>query len=97
VSAWTPSWSGDLHAGRIETSLMVAVAPDRVRLDRAEPGDLRPLDEILPLLRAGGVRPVSANGVLGDPAGASPEEGSCLLDQAVDDLLAALEAFGVRP
>ena len=94
VSAWSPSWSGDLHAGRIETSLMMAVAPDRVRLDRAEPGDLRPLDELLPLLRAGGVRPVSANGVLGDPAGASPEEGSCLLDQAIDDLLAALEASG---
>jgi creatinine amidohydrolase len=37
---------------------------------------------------------VSANGVLGDPAGASPEEGSCLLDQAIDDLLAALEASG---
>ncbi len=48
VSAWSPSWSGDLHAGRTETSLMLAIAPDRVRLDRAEAGDPRPLDALLP-------------------------------------------------
>jgi creatinine amidohydrolase len=88
VSAWSPSWSGDLHAGRIETSLMLAIAPDRVRPDRAAPGDVRPLDELLPLLRADGVRSVSANGVLGDPTGASPEEGVRLLDHAVTGLLA---------
>jgi len=92
VSAWSPSWSGDLHAGRTETSLMLAIAPERVTLDRAEPGDTRPLDELLPLLRAAGVRPVSANGVLGDPAGATPEEGVRLLDRAVDGLLAHLAA-----
>ena len=33
----------------------------------AEPGDQRPLAVILPELRAGGVRAVSSNGVLGDP------------------------------
>jgi len=90
VSAFSPSWPGDLHAGRIETSLMLTIAPDRVHLDRAEPGDGRPLDELLPLIRAHGVRPVSANGVLGDPAGASPEEGAQLLDRAVDGLLATV-------
>ncbi len=89
VSAWSPSWSGDLHAGRTETSLMLAIDPGRVRLERAEPGDPRPPDELLPLLRARGVRWVSANGVLGDPAGASPDAGRELLDRAVEDLLAA--------
>jgi creatinine amidohydrolase len=93
VSAWSPPWSGDLHAGRTETSLMLAIAPERVRLDRAEAGDTRTLDELIPLLRATGVRPVSANGVLGDPAGASPEEGRRLLDQAVDALMTALAAL----
>ncbi len=94
VSAFSPSWpGGDLHAGRIETSLMLTIAPDRVRLDRAEPGDMRPRDELLPLIRAHGVRPVSANGVLGDPAGADPEEGALLLDRAVGGLLAALAAL----
>ena len=95
VSAWSPSWSGDLHAGRTETSLMLAVAPDRVSLGAAAPGDTRPLKEILPLLRAHGVRSVSTNGVLGDPAGASPTEGERLLEQAVEGLLGALEVLGV--
>lgn len=90
VSAWSPPWSGDLHAGRLETSLMLAIAPERVHMDRAEAGDTRPLDELFPLLRTGGVRPVSANGVLGDPAGASAEEGVRLLDQAVDALMTTL-------
>jgi creatinine amidohydrolase len=90
VSAWSPSWPGDLHAGRTETSLMLAIDPGRVLLDRAEPGDPRTLDQLLPLLVAGGVRSVIANGVLGDPTGANAEEGRYLLDRAVEDLLAAV-------
>ena len=69
---------GDAHAGRTETSLVLAIAPELVRLDRAEPGCPTPLAELLPALESGGVRAVSANGVLGDPAGASAGEGrSC--------------------
>jgi mycofactocin precursor peptide peptidase len=92
VWAWSPSWSGDLHAGRTETSLMLAVAPDRVRLELARAGDRRSLDELLPLLRSGGVRSVSANGVLGDPTGSSADEGARLLDRAVEELLGELAA-----
>ncbi len=87
VVAWTPRWRGDLHAGRTETSLMLAIAPDRVRADRAEPGDRRPMTELWPLLAEGGMRSVSGNGVLGDPTDASAEEGFRLLDQAVGDLM----------
>jgi creatinine amidohydrolase len=87
VSSWSPSWSGDLHAGRTETSLMLAIAPERVRADRAEAGDLRPLGTLLPLLRQHGVREVSANGVLGDPAGASAAEGLRLLATASGELV----------
>ncbi len=86
VTAWWPRWGGDLHAGRTETSLMLAIAPDRVRPQAAAPGDRRPLDELLPLLESGGVRAVSPNGVLGDPAGAGAEEGRELLRQAAEDL-----------
>jgi mycofactocin precursor peptide peptidase len=85
--AWTPAWHGDLHAGRTETSLMLAIAPDRVDLDRAAPGDPRPLTALLPLLVAHGVHSVSANGVLGDPTGAGAEEGRRLLAAAVGDLV----------
>jgi creatinine amidohydrolase len=93
VTAWSPSWSGDLHAGRTETSLMLAIDPGRVRLDLAETGDLRPVRDLLPLLRQGGTLAVSANGVLGDPAGATADEGRRLLADVVDQLV----EFAGRP
>ena len=76
----------DAHAGRIETSMMLALAPQDVRLDAAAAGDTRPLAEILSDLSAHGVRQVSPNGVLGDPAGASAAEGEELLSLLVGDL-----------
>jgi creatinine amidohydrolase len=84
---------GDAHAGRSETSVMLALAPGAVRLDAAERGEVRPLGQILPLLRERGVRAVSANGVLGDPAGASATEGERLLTVLVDGLNAVLDRF----
>jgi creatinine amidohydrolase len=87
IMAWSPPWRGDLHAGRTETSLMLAIAPDRVSLEHAVAGDPRPLATLLPLLRRHGVRSVSANGVLGDPSGADADEGRRLLSAAVDDLV----------
>lgn len=86
VTGWWPRWEGDLHAGRTETSLMSAVAPERVHLDAAVAGDTRSLDELLPLLQAGGVRSVSSTGVLGDPTGADADEGRELLRAAAADL-----------
>jgi mycofactocin precursor peptide peptidase len=76
----------DAHAGRVETSMMLALAPADVRLDAAEPGETRPLREIMAELTARGVRPVSPNGVLGDPTGASAAEGERLLGLLVADL-----------
>ena len=87
VRAWAPRWRGDAHAGRTETSVQLALS-GRVLLDRAEPGARQPVADLLPRLRSGGVAAVSANGVLGDPSGASAAEGSTLLDEAVDDLAA---------
>jgi mycofactocin precursor peptide peptidase len=87
VIAWSPDWSGDAHAGRAETSVMLALAPERVDLPRAVAGNRAPVEELLPDLVRDGVRAVSANGVLGDPAGASADEGRRLLDTATRDLL----------
>jgi mycofactocin system creatininase family protein len=81
----------DAHAGRAETSIMLALAPGDVRLDAAVAGETRPLAEIMPALRARGVRQVSPNGVLGDPAGASAAEGETLLALLAADLAAALD------
>jgi creatinine amidohydrolase/Fe(II)-dependent formamide hydrolase-like protein len=93
VLAWLPSWEGDAHAGRAETSLELALAPDRVRPGRAEAGNTRPLTDLMPELRRSGVRAVSPNGVLGDPAGASAAEGAALLGRLLADLLAAVDAW----
>jgi creatinine amidohydrolase len=81
---------GDAHAGRTETSLMLAVDPEVVRPELAEPGRTESIDRLLPRLRAEGVRPVSSNGVLGDPTGATAEEGRALLDELVRSLAASV-------
>jgi mycofactocin system creatininase family protein len=72
---------GDAHAGRTETSLMLAIDERSVRSELAERGCTEPLATIMPRLRAEGVRPVSSNGVLGNPEGASAAEGRTLLDE----------------
>jgi creatinine amidohydrolase len=84
---------GDAHAGRSETSIMLALDPDAVRLDAAARGEVRPLTEIMPVLRERGVRAVSANGVLGDPAGASAAEGEHLLARLTAGLSDALDTL----
>lgn len=70
----------DLHAGRTETSLMLHLRPSSVRLERAAPGNTGSLETLLPMMRSEGVRAVSANGVLGDPAGAGAAEGAAVLE-----------------
>jgi creatinine amidohydrolase len=92
--AWSASWPhGDAHAGRTETSPMLALDPASVRLDLAVAGDTRPLDELMPVLRERGLRVVTANGVLGDPTGATAEEGGRILDALADGCAAALDAL----
>ncbi|MET8978781.1 mycofactocin biosynthesis peptidyl-dipeptidase MftE [Streptomyces sp. NPDC004539] len=93
--AWTGCEipGGDAHAGRTETSLMLHLAPARVRLDAAVAGDTRPLSALMPDLVAHGVRAVSPNGVLGDPAGASAEEGKRLLDQMTGATVRRIETW----
>lgn len=81
----------DLHAGRTETSLMLHLRPSDVRLDHAEVGNTSPLKELLPMMLEGGIKAVSPNGVLGDPAGASAEEGGQILASMVDDVVRAIK------
>jgi creatinine amidohydrolase/Fe(II)-dependent formamide hydrolase-like protein len=95
VLLWVPSSTagatpGDGHAGRTETAIQLALAPGRVRVGLAEPGNRTPIAELIQVLRTGGVRAVSRNGVLGDPAGASAAEGAALLEALTADLLATV-------
>ena len=93
VLAWSPRWHGDAHAGRTETSVQLALDPGRVRSGMAAAGNVRELAALMPVLRREGVRAVSPNGVLGDPTGASAQEGARLIAAATDDLCAAVAAW----
>lgn len=87
VAAWWPLLAGgDAHAGETETSLLLAIAPELVRMDRARRGPTAPLAELMATLREGGISSVSRNGVLGDPLLASRDRGRALLEELVTDL-----------
>jgi creatinine amidohydrolase len=92
VRSWSPSWGGDAHAGRTETSLMLALAPSSVREGRAA-GNTAPLATLIGDLEARGVRAVAPDGVLGDPTGASAAEGRRLIAAAIEDLRTMLAAW----
>ena len=84
VAVLVPVLDGaDAHAGRAETSLMLHLAPDLVALALAQPGNDAPVAQLLAELRTGGTEAVSPNGVLGDPTGATADEGVTLLDELV--------------
>jgi mycofactocin system creatininase family protein len=94
--AWWPKWPQrqdggpkDLHAGRIETSLMLAIDPGLVRLELAQAGSDGSIDE----LRANGVKATSPSGVLGDPNGASGSEGEQFIQTFVEDLIHNIERW----
>ncbi len=72
---------------------MLAIDPGLVRFELAESGPATRLDELLPALRANGVRSVSANGVLGDPEGAGGAEGERFINDFVDDLVMMIESW----
>ncbi|MET8165801.1 mycofactocin biosynthesis peptidyl-dipeptidase MftE [Streptomyces sp. NPDC005329] len=95
--AWTGCEvpGGDAHAGRTETSLMLHLTPERVRPDAAVAGDTRPLAVLLPELMARGVRAVSPSGVIGDPAGASAEEGRRAMDATASTAVRRIAAWTV--
>jgi len=74
------------HAGYSETALMLAVHPDLVEMDQAEAGMADP-DFYAPEREeysrfrtlVDGVRSQSSNGIMGDPRGATAEEGTAEL------------------
>jgi mycofactocin precursor peptide peptidase len=94
LDVWSPTIpGGDAHAGHTETSMMLAIAPETVRMDLAEVGATESITVLLPALRTGGVRAVSPNGVLGDPTHATAQHGRKLLAE----LVVSLGAVVARP
>jgi mycofactocin precursor peptide peptidase len=76
--------NADAHAGHTETSVLLHISPDVVRLEEMAPGNRAPLAELLPAMRNGGVAAVSELGVLGDPTAATAAEGGRLFAEMVE-------------
>ena len=86
LSCRTAERSTDTHAGHAETSLMLHLHPELVRIELAERGCTEPLTRILPAMREGGVAAVSTSGVLGDPTTATETEGARLWEALTADI-----------
>jgi len=78
---------GDAHAGHTETSVLLHISPEAVRMAERVPGNSAPLAELLPAMRGGGMAAVSDVGVLGDPTAATSADGARLFAQMVDGAL----------
>ncbi len=96
LSCGTRGAAGDLHAGRAETSLLSVLAPDLVRHEAISPGLVQPAATLIPELRDRGVRALSPTGVLGDPRGASADEGIELFAELVGRAVEQIRAWAPR-
>jgi creatinine amidohydrolase len=87
-SIWSlPYYEGaDMHAGHTETSLMLHLAPDTVRMDLAEVGAVGDSEILIERMRTGGIKEVSSNGVVGDPTNATAAHGATMLSFYADHL-----------
>lgn len=85
-----PLGQGGLHAGEWETSLLMAVEPQLVHLERGAPGFTGDLEAALGAIFDAGVHVIAENGVIGDPAAASVEHGERYWAAAVDLVLDAI-------
>jgi creatinine amidohydrolase len=86
-----PVTEGGLHAGEWETSMLMAIHPDLVHVERGAPGYTGELEAALGSIFTSGVHTISANGVLGDPTRASAEHGVGYWDKALEVTLASVE------
>lgn len=92
VGVWHPRIEGgDPHAGATETSLMLHLHPQAVRMDLAEAGSAARFSDIRDELTSGGLAAVSPNGILGDPTTASAEAGERLFNTLRVTLLKAAD------
>ena len=88
-------WSGmqkELdHAGEVETSLVLAISPQLVRMDKAEPNFKRMSKSRIAYstitTTPGSFPKVTGNGVWGEPRSASKEKGDRLLKEIVGNLV----------
>ena len=86
----TPA-EGGVHAGEWETSMMLALRPELVRMEQAEPGYVGELASGLQRFFTEGVHVLADNGVFGDPRRASATAGEKYVERLVDVVVRTVE------
>jgi len=95
----------DIHAGWSETSVLLAIAPHRVRRDRIKPVDASIDPETARTIVIGDASAspwrsddprISDHGVIGDATGATAEHGRAIINSIVDESRAVLERLVAR-
>ena len=84
ASGVTSAQSG-AHSGEWETSLMLALRPDQVKMEHAAEGFVGELSEIMAKV-FDGIQNLDENGVLGDPRPAAAAAGKKYFDEIIDFL-----------
>ena len=79
--------NADAHAGHTETSVLLHISPEDVRIDERVPGNSAPLRQLMPAMRQGGIAAVSDVGILGDPTTATAEEGARIFAEMIGGCL----------
>lgn len=95
---------GMAHACELETSIYLAVAPELVQMDKAEPDFNQPPSDYFYMDWFDGPgsmmeywSTLSRTGTMGDPTLATAEKGEVLLTAAVDELLMVIFEMHERP
>jgi len=86
----TPA-EGGVHAGEWETSMMLALRPELVRMERAEEGYVGDLATGVQRFFNEGVHVLAENGIFGDPRRASAEAGRKYIQNIVDIVVRTVE------
>jgi creatinine amidohydrolase len=82
--------ASDIHAGALETSIVLALMPEKCRRERMDYegyADERPEEGWIPRMQREGVEAFDRSGVLGAPRLASAEVGRAVFDAWVQDLV----------
>lgn len=87
----TPEAAG-AHAGEWETSMMLALRPELVAMDRAQAGYMGDMKSAAPIVFEQGFRALTDNGVLGDPEAADPTSGEAYLAALAELLIEYVQA-----
>ncbi len=84
------------HGGHFETSIMLAIAPDRVDMPSAVAGHVGPAASASAKLRSEGMAALSPVGIIGDPRGATADSGDRYLDALVNLVVEGIGAHRLR-